>query len=67
MHLLRWRLIGSTVDGLGELTAYVDEDRRGVDVHVGNLAFFLANGRLVYEESEWSLASVLCFIVMVRR
>ena len=40
MHLLRWRLIGSTVDGLGELTAYVDEDRRGVDVHVGNLAFF---------------------------
>ena len=40
MQLMRWRLIGSTVDGLGELTMYADEDRRGVDVHVGNLACF---------------------------
>ena len=37
MHLMHWRLIGSTVDGLGELTVYVDEDRRIVDIHVGNL------------------------------
>ena len=56
MQLMRWRLFGSTVDGLGELTVYVNEDRRGVDVHVGNLACFCgkmvalsmrkANGRL---------------------
>ena len=40
MHLVRWRLIRSTADGVGELTVYVDEDRRIVDVHVGNLACF---------------------------
>ena len=41
--------------GLGELTVYVDEDRRGVDVHVGTSPVFVqmvalsmrkANGRL---------------------
>ena len=32
------QLIGLTVDCLGELTVYVDEDRRGVYVSVGNLA-----------------------------
>ena len=37
---MRWRLIGSTVDGLDELTVYVDRGRRGVDVDVGNLACF---------------------------
>ena len=40
MHLIHWRLIRSTADGLDELTVYVDKDRRIRDVHVGNLASF---------------------------
>ena len=36
MQHTRWCLIWSSVDGLDELTVYVDEGRRGVDVNIGN-------------------------------
>ena len=58
MQLMRQRLFGPTGDRPGELTVYVDKGRRGVDVHVGNLACFSWQMvALIYEESEWSLAS----------
>ena len=65
---MRWRPIGSTAEGLDELTVNIDESRRGVDVNIGNRACVLwhmvalstkkANGRL--HPHHW-------FVVMVRR
>ena len=40
MQHTRWRLIGSTVDGLDELIVNVDEGRRRVDVNIENCACF---------------------------
>ena len=40
MQHMRLRLIRSTADGLDELTVYVDEGRRDVDVNIGKPRLF---------------------------